>query len=166
MPRVPSAKHAMPVFLVLCVRSPDSSSTRVTMACHFPLFFLTEPFQHMRKLLLSSFSFAMILPKTLFDSKRAFLPAKTRVLSILSAPESPENQRLHHEFVSRIITKCRNPRLPALIYICGNCLHALFARVIIKKTQVEPKIGVWGSRGRWFESSRPDQKFAGQAPSV
>ena len=24
----------------------------------------------------------------------------------------------------------------------------------------------WGSRGRWFESSRPDQKFAGQAPSV
>ena len=29
--------------------------------------------------------------------------------------------------------------------------------------------GVWqavGSRGRWFESSRPDQKFAGQAPSA
>lgn len=24
----------------------------------------------------------------------------------------------------------------------------------------------WGSRGRWFESSRPDQKFAGQAPSA
>ena len=26
--------------------------------------------------------------------------------------------------------------------------------------------GDWGSRGRWFESSRPDQKFAGQAPSA
>ena len=24
----------------------------------------------------------------------------------------------------------------------------------------------WGSRGRWFESSRPDQKFAGQALSA
>ena len=166
MPRVPSAKHAMPVFLVLCVRSPDPSSTRVTMACHFPLFFLTEPFPHMRKLLLSCSTFDMTLPKTPFDSRWAILPAETQMQWILGAPESPENQRLHNEFVSRIITKCRNPRLPALIYICGNCLHPLVACVIIKKTQVEPKIGVWGSRGRWFESSRPDQKFAGQAPSV
>ena len=166
MPRVPSLKHAMPVFLVLCVRSPDPSSIRVTMACHFPLFFLTEPFPQMRNHLLSSFSLAMILPKTLFDSRWAILPAKTQKPWILGAPESPENQRLHHEFVSRIITNCRNLRLPALIYICGNGLHALFARAIIKKTQVEPKLGVWGSRGRWFESSRPDQKFAGQALSA
>ena len=53
----------MPVFLVLCVRSPVSSSMRLTTACHLPLFFLTDPLPQMRKVLLLSFSLPILLPK-------------------------------------------------------------------------------------------------------
>ena len=57
LPRVLSLRHAMPVFLVLCVRSPVSSSMRLTTACHLPLFFLTDPLPHMRKSYCSLFRY-------------------------------------------------------------------------------------------------------------
>lgn len=55
------------VFLVLWTFFPVTSSATVTMACHFPLFFLTLPTPHMRKVLLLHFSFCMSAPKSAVD---------------------------------------------------------------------------------------------------